>query len=824
MRSKTTSPQEYLFPDKLKNQLCQIMKYPLTIVEAPSGFGKTTAIKEYLRSEQAQSVSEWYTCLGESATFAWLNICELFSIVDGKIAEEMKNLKVPTVDTMFYIREYLKVLKCTKKTYLVIDNYHLIKFTIHRDLINLFSMHNDPNLHIIFITQQLDCGQRPNVHNNNIFTIDASFFYFDKEGIASLFRMERLRLNEHELDNVYKNTEGWISAIRLQIINYKKTGSFICSAGIEQLVETAVWNRLMEVEKDFLLRVSVFDSFTAQQVAAMLDYESTVGEIEVRLKSGDFIRFLPDKRIFVIHSIILDFLRNQFYYHYTKDYQARIFYKAAKVCAELKQYYLATKFFYKIKNFAGILSLPFTHQYLESQKEEYGELYMEFIRECPDDILSMHPSVIFLFGHYALTNEQFGIYLRLCKLLRLKIEKNIDMSQEELRKITGKLVLLETMGEFNDLSKMRDGYLKAGQIFGESSDLIDNSMPWPPVFLTAIGMFWRESGKLEQMLTHFDEIKPFYNKYSRGQGAGLGNLMSAEVLLLHGNDNEAEIYCYKALYEARAYQQTTICIHAELNLAQIFILRGDTENFFAIIKNMQSYVQEHADVSIRRMVDLSMSIISLLLGNKEYVASWLYNIESIRKVLYAPIIPFAEILYCKLLLIDKRYNELYAVGQLAIEAYQNPDANKQYMLQQLYQLIFFELQKHSSANEEEDQAYMKDALNIAIPDRVFLPFASYESMADILRPFCGLDGIADLLELCNRQQKGIKTIRKAWFQHKSSLTPREREVALLAKERMSAKEIAEMLYITEATVKSTLRSIYSKLEIHSKNELLVKEF
>ncbi len=43
-------------------------------------------------------------------------------------------------------------------------------------------------------------------------------------------------------------------------------------------------------------------------------------------------------------------------------------------------------------------------------------------------------------------------------------------------------------------------------------------------------------------------------------------------------------------------------------------------------------------------------------------------------------------------------------------------------------------------------------------------------------------------------------------------------------DRLSAREIADRLYISEATVRTILRSVYSKLDIHSKTELDTKEF
>jgi LuxR family maltose regulon positive regulatory protein len=82
----------------------------------------------------------------------------------------------------------------------------------------------------------------------------------------------------------------------------------------------------------------------------------------------------------------------------------------------------------------------------------------------------------------------------------------------------------------------------------------------------------------------------------------------------------------------------------------------------------------------------------------------------------------------------------------------------------------------------------------------------------------------DLITLCRRQKKGVSIIKKALLQTKSPLTPREREIAQLAKDRFSAKEIAGKLYISETTVRTILRNVYSKLDIHSKTELFCKEF
>ena len=56
----------------------------------------------------------------------------------------------------------------------------------------------------------------------------------------------------------------------------------------------------------------------------------------------------------------------------------------------------------------------------------------------------------------------------------------------------------------------------------------------------------------------------------------------------------------------------------------------------------------------------------------------------------------------------------------------------------------------------------------------------------------------------------------------ASLTRREREVALLAARGMSAKAIAEVLFVGERTVESHLSSTYAKLGVESKVDLICR--
>ena len=128
-------------------------------------------------------------------------------------------------------------------------------------------------------------------------------------------------------------------------------------------------------------------------------------------------------------------------------------------------------------------------------------------------------------------------------------------------------------------------------------------------------------------------------------------------------------------------------------------------------------------------------------------------------------------------------------------------------------------------NTEQAKAALLKALTIALPDRLYLPFAENGDLLDDLLEtlrHCGYFKveIAEILRLSAQHRAGTKKIAAQLYPTEDyGLTGREREVAKLAAKRLSNKEIAALLYISENTVKFNLKAIYQKLQISSRGEL-----
>jgi LuxR family maltose regulon positive regulatory protein len=225
MAKQKNDPNPYYFPERLTARLAKISEHSLTVVEAPSGFGKTTAVREYLAARDKEATREKsYTCLGESPEKAWAGICGLFSGPESTIAEELAELGVPTPETLPDIVALLRKYHCRETSYFVIDNYQLFATAVQKKLITALGACQDKNLHIIVITQPLKGDQETTHPGNPCHTITPQDFLFDHAAITKYCRLAGIKISAEAVEYIQTSSEGWIAAIRLQLKHYAEKG------------------------------------------------------------------------------------------------------------------------------------------------------------------------------------------------------------------------------------------------------------------------------------------------------------------------------------------------------------------------------------------------------------------------------------------------------------------------------------------------------------------------------------------------------------------------------------------------------------------------
>lgn len=309
--AKQMYAKKYYFPEKLRKELREVFDYPLTLIQASSGYGKTTAVADCLIKEWGGGFCcHWYVCLGEPAKTAWKGICGLFQSMDNRAACYLQGLILPEPDLLPSIAAQVMKLQCPEPALLIIDNYQLAEFPCPMRLLDALSLHACGNLHILVLTQPLP-QERQGFMNPRIKRITADALVFSPADISRMFLAKGIALNQEETGFLWNTTEGLAAALSLQLRHYGDKGAFVHSAQISELMEQAFFDRLNQQEKEFLVMLSVLDSFTIRQAAAILGVEQLPGSYEQLLK-GDFIRRRLPEGCYLFHHLLLTFLRIKF--------------------------------------------------------------------------------------------------------------------------------------------------------------------------------------------------------------------------------------------------------------------------------------------------------------------------------------------------------------------------------------------------------------------------------------------------------------------------------------------------------------------------------
>ena len=108
--------------------------------------------------------------------------------------------------------------------------------------------------------------------------------------------------------------------------------------------------------------------------------------------------------------------------------------------------------------------------------------------------------------------------------------------------------------------------------------------------------------------------------------------------------------------------------------------------------------------------------------------------------------------------------------------------------------------------------HLRQALAEAEPDGLVMPFA--ENYRDLKPVLDGLAADSAFLRTHGAAMESrISALRHGGGEPDGALTARERELAELVAQRLSNREIAERMYLSEGTVKQYVNRIYAKLGI-----------
>ena len=817
-KQKTFNSRAIYFADKLRCQMARISEFPCTLIEAPMGYGKTTAVREYLKETDARVL--WQHIYDDSVTGFWTAFCRMLRELDAERAESLEQLGFPNDSvTMQEALRLIGEMAISEETVLVLDDYHLVSATDVSGFICFLIINEIEHLHIILTARFIERFRIEELSlKGYLYHIEKEFFELAPGEITEYYRRCGVSLRPEEAERLHRITEGWISALYLLLLSYRETGSLADTNNIQKLVECAVYEPFSPEIKEFLLNVCLFDNFTLEQAAHMWNGgEAAALLAEVRRKNA-FITFDAETKIYQMHNIFTCYLRERLE-EKAADYRHRIQKKAGQWCLQTGDYLPAMHHFHAAEDYDSLLHAAELDK-TSSFGAEKKALIIRYFEECPAEYRKRHPMALLVYAMALVTFNETALFQKAClELAQLMQSGGLD--DERRDELAGELELLTSFGKYNDIISMSEHHKRACALLKKPSGFMDTNGSWTFGSPSVLYMFYRKSGMLEQEIRDMKEAMPYYYRLTEGHGTGAEHLMEAERYFNRGDAEYAQIAVHQALYLAEEAKQPNMLLCAFFLQARMALSQGDYALVKELLRQIHEMVESNRQYVLIHTVDLCRGFIDAYLGQKDKIPEWLAegNFHSSR--LFFPARAFYNIIYGKALLLRGDYAKLLGLsGQFFGIASVFPS-----VLARVYTYIYVGAANQRLHRRAEALEAIQQALALAAPDEVWMPFVEngdeIKPILDVLlREGVYREEIKKIMALHAPHQQAVERIRAAWFHDgRPRLSQRESEIARLAAEGFSNREIGERLFISENTVKKYLKSVFEKLGVGSRSLL-----
>ncbi|NLG04658.1 MAG: LuxR family transcriptional regulator, partial [Clostridia bacterium] len=380
--------ERILVRERINKLLEGIFEYPLFIVAAPMGYGKTTAVREFLRSRETNQI--WVSLAASDGTmsFFWDRLSRQIELSNKILGEQLKSLGYPSdAPQKAKVLEILTETEYKKDTILVIDDFHLASSPENVSLLNNIVREQIPNLHIVLIMRDMK-NMRLAELTSLCSTMTLHSLKYERNEIVQYFKFMHYTPSSEELETVARYSGGWISMIYLLIVGLKKGIQAGISSTIDELVDNNLYKPYDEVSRQLLQKLAVMESFTSEEASFVLEQPDIEQSLKELYMENAFIDYDEASGIYKIHAILLDFLRKK--QTYAKIDIKELYKRLGEWHLLKRQYPDAYKYLYRAGDIEHILMLMNQENNITVILVEF-EGYQEMFENAPKELLFAYP-------------------------------------------------------------------------------------------------------------------------------------------------------------------------------------------------------------------------------------------------------------------------------------------------------------------------------------------------------------------------------------------------------------------------------------------------
>ncbi|ROS00225.1 ATP/maltotriose-dependent transcriptional regulator MalT [Sinobacterium caligoides] len=330
---------------QLNKQLAAAAHNSVSIVCAPAGYGKTTAVASWLRAREEATAWLSLDAYDDEPYRFWHYLCAALQTIDNSLAQKAtslldsyqqvtKSFDADEVLTLLIndLVDYLEADNTPEHIYFALDDYHHIRNeSIHRSMAFLLK-YIPHGMHIILCTRQQPkiellqmrgAGRLVEIGPNEL-----SFNLLESEQLLNSHY--QLALADSGIDELLRRTEGWpaglsLAAISLQSSNNPSVDAITNFSGSYQVLSDYLMSEVFECQSEevqqFLLLGSALPRLCSSlcDCAFGIDYSAIM--IEQLVRNNLFIVPLGESHNwFRYHDLLREFLLQRLQRQRPADY------------------------------------------------------------------------------------------------------------------------------------------------------------------------------------------------------------------------------------------------------------------------------------------------------------------------------------------------------------------------------------------------------------------------------------------------------------------------------------------------------------------------
>ena len=799
--------------ERLQEGLRPISTAALTAVVAPMGYGKTTAVNWYLseRSKTAKIKVIRISVYSGNLMIFWKSMQDAF-VHEG--FDFMKDYPYPTdVAAAGLLADAMcRELEGDRECYIFIDDFHLMTDERMLDFICMISGRLPENVHLIIASRDRFLPSAEVLRlGSNVYQIGTEFLRLNHTELAVYAHRCGLALTESQIDDLLYSCEGWFSAIYLNLCTLYERGELPDqNSDIYDMFIAALIDPLSDPQRDFLSVMGLADEFTVEMAVFVTEDPDSKEILRTLTGQNAFVSRLPDGKSYRFHHMMKECAERVFSTR-DKDKQDHYRNRFGLWYEEHDQYLNALKFYRQSKNFEAMLRVIRKDAGILVSSFD-PKVILEMLEKCPVEALKENPLSILVLMRCMFNWRQIPKMMELKGILLNAIEEQPDMDPVEKGNLLGECDLIPSFLMYNDISAMSALHRSASSRMSRIAISITNRGGWTFGSPSVLMMFHREPGELAKELNEMDECMPHYYKITDGHGRGAEKIMSSETALMQGRFQDAKIALESAYNEIEESNQVNMALCCDFTERRLSLFT-DTDRRKGFKERYEELLRHH-NIAYLNIWNASCAYYYALLNDLNNVPETFRDHKLSTVNILAPGKPMHEMIENQVYLSEGAYAKVIGRSEGLLKMCEA----LHYGLVSLHLLIQSAGAYEKLGKKKEAKAMLKTALQKAMPDELLLPFAeNYRYIKDTLKSFnkgkeaafAGRIGeLGAVIE--TRKGSGEKDIRPAALE---VLTDREYEIVSLMGQRMSNREIAEKLFLSEGSVKQYVNQIYSKLRI-----------